>query len=138
MGNQSNALVDQFVNDYLREYDYHSEAARICHSRCEGILALRGIRAMITHRAKNPTKLRAKLEQRNKSKNYSSLESIRTDIIDLAGVRIALYFPGDRTEVAKLIAANFDVMAKRRFPIKKKREVSEDLMATMLIIFALK
>jgi ppGpp synthetase/RelA/SpoT-type nucleotidyltranferase len=113
----SSTLIDAFVATYEREVDYYQEAARLCNTRCEALLGLRGVRAMITHRAKNPAKLRAKLEQRNKQRNYADIDAIRSDIVDLAGIRIALYFPGDQGRVSALIEENFSIKEKKIFPI---------------------
>lgn len=113
-------VISDFISAYMREYDYYQSAAAICSRRCEQLLATQGIRAIVSHRAKRPTKLQSKLQQRNKDKNYKTHESIRADIPDLAGVRIALYFPADRDKVKTILSDNFDVLKVRNFPERGK------------------
>lgn len=75
---------------------------------------------MVTSRAKRPDRLREKLVSRNRTKKYSSLKAIYKDIIDLSGVRIALYFPGDRDRVGTLIGEMFDqIRPPKSFPETK-------------------
>lgn len=117
----SEGVVDEFVSSYIREFDYYQVAARLCAARCEALLAERGIRAIVSSRAKRPQKLQSKLRQRDQSKKYKSISQIRDDIPDLAGVRIALYFPGDRDRVGILVRENFDVDQEKRFPSPSKK-----------------
>jgi ppGpp synthetase/RelA/SpoT-type nucleotidyltranferase len=109
-------LIDNFVTQYHREYDYYQEVARICAQQCEIDLEQSGIRAIVTHRAKRPDRLRQKLEKRNEREEYENFEDIYDDIVDLAGVRIALYFPGDREKVDELINLRFDCHLRKPFP----------------------
>lgn len=113
-------LVDKFLEIYSREYDYYLEAAKLCAQQCETGLEANGIRSIVTFRSKRPDRLKDKLEKRYIEKNYSDVEEIYDDIVDLSGVRIALYFPGDKDEVDKFIKANFNVVAIKEFPEKKE------------------
>jgi len=115
-------IITDFVSAYLREYDHYQSAAGLCSQRCEKLLATQGIRAIVSHRAKKPTKLNLKLQQRDKDKKYKSADQIRADIPDLAGVRIALYFPGDRGKVESILQENFDIILTKNFPEKKKQK----------------
>lgn len=115
-------IVDDFLERYLKEYDFYSEAARICAAQAESLLESNGIRAIVTFRAKRYDRLDDKIEKRAKEKNYKTIEDIYADIIDLAGVRIALYFPGDREEVEKLIKEHFTVKKTKRFPDNSKKK----------------
>jgi ppGpp synthetase/RelA/SpoT-type nucleotidyltranferase len=110
------AVIESFVAAYLREFDFYQEAARLCALRCEKLLEVNGIRAMVTFRAKRPDRLRDKLLKRDGEKNYSSEDEIRADVADLAGVRAALYFPGDREKFAKLVADAFAPFKTKEFP----------------------
>jgi ppGpp synthetase/RelA/SpoT-type nucleotidyltranferase len=100
--------IDDFLEHYNREFDYYAEVARTVQQQLEAAVISHGIRAMVTSRAKRADRLREKLLKRNKEKRYSSLNDIYKDIIDLAGVRIALYFPGDRERTGTLIKELFD------------------------------
>lgn len=62
-------LIDDFMARYEREYDYYQEAARLCWQRCEAGLRQEGIRAIVTFRVKNPSRLKEKLEKRQPEKN---------------------------------------------------------------------
>lgn len=112
----SEEVVTEFVAAYMREFDHYQAAARLCSQRCEALLGPRGVRAIVTHRAKRPVKLRAKLLERDQKQSYTSLQQIRDDIADLAGVRIALYFPGNRESVGSIIRENFSVDLVKDFP----------------------
>ena len=109
-------IIDEFMEIYAKEYDYYIENARICAERCELELERNGIRAIVTHRAKRPDRIRLKLEKRMLKRNYKSIQVIYGDIVDFAGIRIALYFPGDRDEVNKLIESNFFISRVKKFP----------------------
>lgn len=111
-------LIDEFMERYIKEYDYYNENARICAEKCELELERNGIRAIVTYRAKRPDRLRLKLEKRMIEKKYKSIKDIYGDIIDFAGIRIALYFPGDRDEISKLIESNFKINKVKKFPLE--------------------
>lgn len=120
MGENEVKLVDKFLEIYSREYDYYLEAAKLCAQQCETGLEANGIRSIVTFRSKRPDRLKDKLEKRNIEKKYKDVEEIYDDIVDLSGVRIALYFPGDKDEVDKFIKANFNILAIKKFPEKKE------------------
>lgn len=113
------SVIEQFINRYVRECDYYREAARICARQCEIILEKNGIRANVTYRTKRPDRLRQKIEKRNRRKHYETIEEISRDIIDLAGVRIALCFPHDRDQVNRLIQHRFDCEEVKILPDRK-------------------
>ena len=69
-----------------------------------------GVRAIVTSRAKSPTRLEAKVRQRASYKDYKTVDQIYDDIIDLAGIRVALYFPAERDEVGKIITSLFPII----------------------------
>jgi ppGpp synthetase/RelA/SpoT-type nucleotidyltranferase len=114
-------VVSEFCNAYTREFDYYQSTAALCSQRCEALLATQGIRAIVSHRAKKPAKLLLKVQQRNGKKKYRNADEIREDIPDLAGVRIALYFPADRERVKNIISENFDVVVAKSFPERRKK-----------------
>lgn len=109
-------IINEFLIQYKKQYDFYTELARIGYLKLESELAKRGIKAIVSHRAKRPDRLRDKLAQRNEEKKYSSVKSIFADIVDLAGVRIALYFPSDREIVDETVNDLFDVKKTKKFP----------------------
>ena len=118
-------VIEEFLNQYAKKIDFYREAGRICAHLCETNMEQMGIRTIVTSRAKRVDRLRDKLEKRSLTKNYSSIEEIEEDIADLAGVRIALYFPGDLVKVQKFIETNFQVKECRVFP---GNEVVEEIV----------
>lgn len=78
---------------------------KLVAQQMESSLHEAGIGAIVTYRAKNPERLLAKLYQRNEERDskYSSLDDIYSDICDLSGVRVALYFPKDRDKAGDII-----------------------------------
>ena len=109
-------VIDTFLQQYTKEYDYFYELAKKVANICETLLQRNGIHAVVTYRAKRPDSLKEKLIKRNEMKNYENVEQIYLDIADLAGVRIANYFPGDRGEIARLIQAEFVTEKTKYFP----------------------
>jgi ppGpp synthetase/RelA/SpoT-type nucleotidyltranferase/uncharacterized protein YutE (UPF0331/DUF86 family) len=101
------SLIDKFLVRYKKEYDFYDQAARLVSQFLENNLQNAGIRAMVTSRAKSMNRLETKVRQRFVEKNYQSLDDIYKDIVDLAGVRVALYFPGERDQVDKFIRQLF-------------------------------
>jgi ppGpp synthetase/RelA/SpoT-type nucleotidyltranferase len=110
-------LISEFIARYRKEYDFYEQACRIVAQILDSNLQSAGIRAIVTSRAKNPTRLEAKVRQREAKSEYKSVEDIYDDIVDLAGVRVALYFPGEREEVGKIIRTLFLLVADpKEFP----------------------
>lgn len=120
------AIIDTYIASYAREFDYYQEAARLAALCCQALLRRSGMRGIVTHRAKSPERLREKLIKREKERKaakkrgFRTLEDIQSDIVDLSGVRIALYFPADRARVAKLLDGEFEVLKTKQFPEKGK------------------
>jgi len=112
-------VIDEFLQQYVKEVDFYEKAAKICAEICESELEREGIRAIVTHRAKRIDRLKEKLLKRNERKNYSSIEDIYKDIVDLAGVRIAIYFPDDVIKIDKFIKAKFKIKEIKEFPQSK-------------------
>lgn len=106
-------IISEFVSRFRREFDFYEQAGRIVAQRIETQLESSGVRAMVTSRAKNPKRLEVKVRQRDSERDvkYQSVEEIYADIVDLAGVRVALYFPGEREEVDKIIKEIFHLPA---------------------------
>ncbi len=112
--------IASFVTRYRREYDFYYEVARLVSQECDALAAENGIKAIVTFRAKSPDRLEGKIRQRSSEKRYQTEEDIRADIVDLSGVRIALYFPGDRAKIAALLQGTFIVDQEKKFPDKDK------------------
>lgn len=101
-------LISEFIQRYRKEYDFYEQACRMVAQALEENLRSEGIRAIVTSRAKNPARLESKIRQRALKHQYPDVSSIFDDIVDLAGVRVALYFPGESEEVGRIIESLFD------------------------------
>lgn len=120
------SIIDNFLLRYAKEYDFYNELAHQVAIICESIIQRSGIRAIVTYRAKKPDSLKDKLVKRNTVKKYNSIEQIYRDIVDLSGVRIAIYFPGDREEIGKLIESEFITEKIKRFPNAEQKYNQDD------------
>ena len=115
-------IIEEFVQHYKKEYDFYVMVSKLVAQQMESSLHEAGIRAIVTYRAKNPERLLAKLCQRNEERDskYSCLEDIYSDICDLSGVRVALYFPKDRDKVGDIIKENFVLLEEPKIFPKEK------------------
>ena len=110
-------LIEDFLGRYRKEYDFYDQAARLVAQLLEGSLQAAGIRSMVTSRAKTVGRLDAKVRQRAATKNYVSVDDVYNDIVDLAGARVALYFPGERAQVDSMIRNLFILVEpSKEFP----------------------
>ncbi len=115
-------LVNQFIENYRKKYTFYENAGRLAAKQLETALQSAGIRAIVTSRAKNPGRLRYKTIHRNIEREtpYKNMREIYDDMFDLAGVRVSLYFPGDRDKADALISDLFTVLEKKQFPEQSK------------------
>jgi len=120
------SIIDSFLLRYAKEYDFYNELAHQVAMICETIIQRSGIRAIVTYRAKKPDSLKEKLIKRNAVKKYQSIDQIYRDIVDLSGVRIAIYFPGDREEIGKLVESEFNTEKVKRFPNAEQKHHQDD------------
>jgi ppGpp synthetase/RelA/SpoT-type nucleotidyltranferase len=110
-------LIHEFVQRYRKEYDFYEQAARLVEQLLDNALQGAGVRAIVTSRPKSPSRLEEKIRQRSSRRNYSSFDDIYRDIVDLAGVRVALYFPAERDQVGNLISESFNLIEpSKEFP----------------------
>ncbi len=100
-------FIAEFIRRYRKEFDFYEQSCRMVAQILEANLRSAGVRAIVTSRAKNPSRLEEKVRQRSVKANYESVDDIYKDIVDLAGVRVALYFPGERDEVGKIVQSLF-------------------------------
>ncbi|MDU6410078.1 MAG: RelA/SpoT domain-containing protein [Yersiniaceae bacterium] len=108
--------IKEFVSRYEKEFDFYQNLSLNVESKIKNYLSKAGIRAIVSSRAKSMTRLDVKLEDRDKKKNYKHVNEIYDDIVDLAGVRVALYFPGDMKLVEEIIGKNFKIHKAKKFP----------------------
>jgi len=112
-------LVSDFIKRYGKEFDFYEQACRLAAQLIDSNLQSAGVRAIVTSRAKSIRPLEAKVRHRQVKKQYDSIERIYEDVADLAGVRVALYFPGQRKEVNSFIKSLFTIIEEpKEFPDK--------------------
>ncbi|HYC84134.1 MAG TPA: hypothetical protein VEB86_02885, partial [Chryseosolibacter sp.] len=109
-------IIDDFIKQYNKEFDFYQELSKIVASKIEDQLFKRGIKAIVTYRAKRPDRLKDKILKRNEEKKYQTIDHIFNDIVDLSGVRVSLYFPSERDILDEIINELFHVEKKKEFP----------------------
>lgn len=110
------SVIDNFIIQYEKEYDFYKQLARLGHEILESEIINRGIKAIVSSRAKRIDRLKEKLIKRNQKENYKSKTAIEKDIIDLAGIRVALYFPSERKILGQVIGDLFEIIEPKEFP----------------------
>ena len=110
-------VVADFLAQYRKQYDFYDQAGRLAAKMLEGSLRDTGIRSIVTSRAKAIEGLKAKVRARAPRKNYACVGDVFEDIVDLAGVRVALYFPGEQTQADRIVQNLFILQGKpKMFP----------------------
>ncbi|CAM3866704.1 RelA/SpoT domain-containing protein [Deinococcus frigens] len=117
-------IVNAFVLSYKREYDYYYAAAKYCAERIEADLKGIGVRAIVTYRAKSIDSLTKKLVNRDQRLDYQSREDVYSDIVDLSGIRIAIYFPQDENLVTAYLENDYQIVDKKSFPSEQSSSES--------------
>jgi len=119
-------MISQVIKKFIDEYEKNrkKEYERILEinsSLLREVLKNRGIRAIVTFRAKDKISLLNKIKKKEskKSVKYKDSLQIEQEINDIGGLRIALYFPEDLNDVEKIIKDLFAVKKTKRFPKKK-------------------
>ena len=115
-------LINQFIENYKKKLTFYENLGRISSSQLEDALQSAGLRAMVTYRIKNPGRLKSKVLRRNTKRSipYKNMKEIYEDIADLCGIRVSLYFPGDRVKVDSLISDLFQIIERKQFPEQSK------------------
>lgn len=62
------SIIDNFIRQYEKEYDFYKEIARLGHDILETEIINRGIKAMVSSRAKESIDSRKKLKSETKLK----------------------------------------------------------------------
>ena len=115
-------LISQFIENYKKKLGFYETAGRQAAAQLESAMQAAGIRAIVTSRAKNPGRLKSKVVHRNAKRPvpYKNMKEIYEDIADLSGVRVSLYFPGDRDKANSLISDLFTIIETKQFPDESK------------------
>ncbi|KAB2571214.1 hypothetical protein DBV05_g10116 [Lasiodiplodia theobromae] len=107
---ETTRVIDEFLRGFRREQRYYHDKANKAKAICEEELRRSGIQAQVTARVKDRHSLREKLHQRAKvRRGYDNAQDIREDIVDLAGVRIGLYFPNHLSLTENILCSRFQI-----------------------------
>ncbi|MET8232234.1 RelA/SpoT domain-containing protein [Micromonospora sp. NPDC005298] len=109
-------LISQFIARYTKEYDFYDQAGRLAARELEATLQAAGIRSLVTYRAKSIARLRDKCLKREQQNPYTTVDEIFDDIVDLVGIRVALYFPAEHKQVDGIVNRLFAVFKMKHFP----------------------
>lgn len=121
-------VIESFISTYRKEFDFYEKLAEFVGLKLEKALNKSGVRAIVSYRAKAIDSLHRKLDKRDAetgSKRYMVVDDIYRDIVDLAGVRVALYFPGDIDVVSKIISELFFEIQSKTFPSAHVNDAEE-------------
>jgi ppGpp synthetase/RelA/SpoT-type nucleotidyltranferase len=123
-------LTEEFVQQYEERRCHYILRATRAEQRCREILSNHGIPAIVSSRAKCPIRLRQKLEERDAELHFSSEADIYSNIVDLFGVRIAVYLPSHAQKVSRLQQHAFIprlVMVYRSMPAPATQNLIPDM-----------
>jgi len=116
-------IIKKFLDNYVgTEGARYEKSCDFCADFCRKTLKQQGIKAIVTSRIKDVESLKNKLKVKESERGhgYKNIKEIIDEINDLAGVRIALYFPDDYKDVEKIISESFKIEKSKTFPIKKE------------------
>lgn len=113
-------IVDKYISNYLTLVDSLERKRIEIEERLRVDLRNLGVICVVSSRVKDSDSLKIKLEKRYPEKNYQTLDMIDEDIVDLIGLRIALYFPSDLRIVKEYVHHTFNVKEIRQFPESTK------------------
>ncbi len=105
-----------FLEGYHREINYYKDLASGAEDFLRSQLVEQGVSAIVSSRAKSLDRVEAKIQKLYATASPASNEQVRQDIYDLAGVRVALYLPGQQSTVARVIEDEFTVIKSKVFP----------------------
>lgn len=122
--------VETFLNDYKYRQVYWAGLAETAKELCESNSQRPAIQALFTCRGKSLESLKHELEKRNRKieGGYANYQAICKDIVDLSGVRIALYIPTQRKTVEQIVHETFDVVKAIHLPNNEKPQEDVDIL----------
>lgn len=104
-------VINQSVERYWREFDRYAKLAEFVGEACRQLLEQDVIRGSVQWRAKNPERLRTKLEKWITDPKYahvSSVDGVFSELKDLAGARITTYVESEKDTVVTSLGKRFD------------------------------
>jgi ppGpp synthetase/RelA/SpoT-type nucleotidyltranferase len=105
------SLIDATLKRYWRELDRYEKLAVYVGEACQQLLDKHAIRGLVQWRAKDPGRLRVKLEKYlvtgERAAEFVDLDSVFCVLKDLAGARITTYFENDRSRTVAFVQQRF-------------------------------
>lgn len=127
-------VIKQFLQNY--DFEFYERVATEVQEFLEDMLRGAGVRCLVTSRAKRVESLRYKLENKYTQDKPQAFEDILNDIKDLAGVRVALYFPHDQEKVEQIIKSQFQLAREPKvFPRDASPEDGQGYKAVHYVVF---
>ncbi|KAI1375223.1 hypothetical protein F4677DRAFT_144362 [Hypoxylon crocopeplum] len=102
--------IDNFLSAYKENERFYQILAKYAEKRCREILDNNDIKGLVSSRAKEYKSLAIKLPDRARQWASKKNIDINNEINDLAGVRMALYFPDDVPVAAEEVMKRFDTV----------------------------
>jgi len=133
-------LIEAAIDRYWREFDRYSKLAEFAGEACRKLLDENVIRGSVQWRAKNPDRLRAKLEKHlatgEHATEFTDLDSVFNVLKDLAGARVTTYIETDREKVVAMVQKRFlGPGGNPAAPVEKKDKAGQFYRATHCIAF---
>lgn len=115
MTTDAKALIEDATSNYRAQWDRYEKMAKQVAKICEGMLRQHAIRGNIQWRAKDPSRLFAKLQkfsQKPEFAQYQNANALLTRIGDLSALRIATYVETDRPKVVAKLKEYFTLVGE--------------------------
>lgn len=97
MENKATAInMDKYLKDYTSKYASFTQVAEHLEDICRTELDTAAIKGIVMSRAKQPQRYAIKLQKmlsESGRTDFQSMNAIENEIVDIIGIRIALYFP---------------------------------------------
>ncbi|KAH8173565.1 hypothetical protein LIA77_07820 [Sarocladium implicatum] len=122
------AAIDDYMKSYEPNIKAFMEVAAYVEEACRSALKASGILATVSSRAKEPGRLRTKLN--GMTKIFNKPTDIDKEIMDIIGVRVLMYFPSQANEVQSTLEKLFGA-GKDTKPIRDNRISAADLLKKM-------
>lgn len=107
------------MEQFVKERQLYEDHRLLAEQKVKELIKQKGIMGIVSSRVKAPDRLREKLIKRDREeKNYQTVDDIVRDIPDLIGLRVALYFPGDISNIGELLKQEFVIRKSKEFPAR--------------------
>ncbi|KAJ5127418.1 RelA/SpoT [Penicillium atrosanguineum] len=106
---KADSVISSFFNQYVEKISFYKSLLVAVENECHFTLAEQEISHFTESRVKDHQSLWKKLNQRKGNAQYSSVEDIEDDIVDVCGVRIIFHYPTDQHEIKVLLESIFDI-----------------------------